>query len=127
MKHFLLCPGKNSGKFDPVKYWMKRLLLISLILNVTLVHSFAYRAVSQVVTLDKRNATLQSILRDIGEQTGYNFLIKEELYDKTVPINIKLNNATLVDALKQSLTPQQLTFVIHEEDKTIIVKSKEGK
>src|SRR5690606_38486100 len=32
--------------------------------------------------------------------------------------------ATLTDALKRCLDVQELTFVIHEEDKTIIIKEK---
>src|SRR5690606_21020167 len=71
-----------------------------------------------------RNASLKSVLLDIGEQTGYSFLIKEELYQRTTPISVHLKQTALFDALRACLAEQQLTFVIHDEDKTIIIKEK---
>jgi len=119
MNKILPSAGGKSSQY--LNYWIMRLFLTSLIISVAMVNVFSYRGAAQVVTLREQNTSLRHVLLKIREQTGYSFLIREELYKKAKPISIRLNNVPLNDALKQCLDGQNLIFTIHDEDKTIVV------
>ena len=81
------------------------------------------RAYSQKVSLSRRNAPLEKVLREITKQTGYHFLYTDELLDQTEKVDIKMENASLVEALDWCFKNQPLTYSIVE--KTVIVKRRE--
>lgn len=78
---------------------------------------------SQQVTLKGEQLKLEHVFNKIRQQTGYNFLYKNEVLNtaKTVTIN---STASLAGILEELFEDQALTYSII--DKTILVKRKSG-
>ncbi len=80
--------------------------------------SFAVSA--QNVTLSEKNASLEQVFRKIRSQTGYNILCDAELIKEANPVDVKVNNAPLEEALQKSLAGQRLSYIISKN--TIVIK-----
>ncbi|WP_197492141.1 SusC/RagA family TonB-linked outer membrane protein [Arachidicoccus ginsenosidimutans] len=77
---------------------------------------------SQTVTLDVKNAPVQSVFREIIRQTGASIIYNESLFSKEAPVTIKITDASIKEALTECLKSSSLTFDI--ENNTIIIKRK---
>jgi TonB-linked SusC/RagA family outer membrane protein len=73
----------------------------------------------QRITLDQRNVSLKSVLKEIRKQSGYDFFYEGEIIPSDKPITLKLNNASIDEALKAALTGLQLTYEINAKNVTI--------
>lgn len=82
------------------------------------------KAYAQGITLSEKNASLGNILKKIEKQSGYSFCYTHNLVNQAFPVNIKVSNASLFEAMNLAFRGQQLTFTIIE--KTIVVKRKPG-
>jgi len=92
-------------------------LLITAFLQVSSAESF-----SQTVSLKFKNAKLETVLKEIGTQTGYDLVYITPLINEAKPVSINVNNAPLRDVLEKSFSNQSLTYTI--SNKTIIVQQK---
>lgn len=79
---------------------------------------------AQQVTLRTKQASLQQVLDQVGQQTGFNVFYSQELLSKAIPVTVDLKNTKLDDAMTAILEGQPLTFKI--ENQTVIVKEKEA-
>lgn len=75
---------------------------------------------AQRISISKHNAPLESVLKDIRQQSGYDILFDLDLVLKAKPVTVDLVNATLEQALQSSLAGQQLTYTL--ENKKIVIK-----
>ncbi len=75
---------------------------------------------SQQVTLSKKNSSLNHVLHEIRQQSGYNVLYNSDLINSKGKIDVQLKNASLDEALSQSLEGSGLTYTI--QDKTILIR-----
>ena len=77
------------------------------------------------LSLSLKNANLPTILKEIKNQTKYDFMYNSKEIDinKTISVNVK--NVSLDSALKVCLTPFGLTYTM--KDKIIILKKKQEK
>ena len=74
------------------------------------------------ITLSFKNVPLETVLKSIKEQSGYNvFYIQSDL-KKGNYLNIKVKQASLEETLKQVFKDQPLTFSL--ESKTIVIKER---
>ncbi|UYQ95853.1 TonB-dependent receptor [Chitinophaga horti] len=96
--------------------------LITFIMLATLMQVSA-RSIAQKVSLNANNASLKAVLKDIGKQCGYNFVITESSLRESRPVNIQVTNVDLADALDRIFSTQVLTYSINKT--TIVVKEKE--
>ncbi|MFA4866827.1 MAG: SusC/RagA family TonB-linked outer membrane protein [Pedobacter sp.] len=90
-----------------------------------LIISFQANAIafSQSISLIEKDASIESVIKKIEKQSGYSFFYKIDLLrNNASKINISLKNASVDQALQQTLSNQPLTFVI--VNKTVIIKSK---
>lgn len=74
---------------------------------------------SQQVTLSKKNSSLNQVLHDIRQQSGYNLLYNSDLVNTKGLVNVQLKNASLEEALKKTLAGKGLTYSI--KDKTVLI------
>lgn len=74
----------------------------------------------QRVTLEKKDASLESIFKSIHHQTGYNFLYSNSVINRANPVNIDVENVSLETALDQCLKNQPLIYNI--VNKTVVIK-----
>ncbi len=103
------------------KIWLI-MRLTTVILIATLMQVSA-AGLAQKVSLQKSNVPLRAVLRDIKLQTGYNFVVTDNLLKKAKAVSINVSEMQLEDALKQIFDQQPLTYTV--EDETVIVRLKE--
>jgi len=77
---------------------------------------------SQNVTVSRSNTTLETVLKDIKQQTGYLFFYSGRVNLKRQVLNVNLKNAPLEEALRTCLLDQGLTYNI--VDKTIVIRNR---
>ncbi len=114
-----------TNKFGiPVRYIYKLLLIMRLttvILIATLMQASAI-TYAQKVTLDQKDAKLQTVFNEIRKQTGYDFIYPETLLKQSLPVSVKIINASIDEALQSCFEGQPLTYTIN--DKIVIVSEK---
>lgn len=109
---------QNEGK---TRYLTKWSLAMWTLLSLSIGHS----ALGQSVTLSKKDASLKSVLFDIQEQTGYNFLFKESILQNSKPVTINVKEAPLAAVLQSIFKNQPLTYTI--KDKSISIAEDDKK
>lgn len=90
-----------------------------------LIISFQASAVafSQSISLNEKNASIESVIKKIEQQSGYSFFYKVDLLrSNSSKINLSLKNASVDQALEQVLSNQPLIFVI--VNRTVVIKPK---
>ncbi|TYP96574.1 TonB-linked SusC/RagA family outer membrane protein [Sphingobacterium allocomposti] len=103
----------------PISTSMKLSLAIPLLLAATIqVNAFTF---AQRITLEKKNAKLSTVLKDIQRQSGYNIFYSESLVANRNRVSVDLKNATVELALKYVLAEQKLDYKI--VDKNIILSA----
>lgn len=78
---------------------------------------------AQRITLSQKQITLRAILKEIHNQSGYDFFFDRKLIDKMNPVSITLKNATLEETMKITLSALPLSYNI--DGRIIIIKKKE--
>ncbi|WP_212003798.1 TonB-dependent receptor [Chitinophaga sp. HK235] len=96
---------------------------ITTTLMLTAFISLCAAASAQKVTLSEKNASLVTVLRQLRNQTGYNFFYVKDHINAANPVNVSLVNAPLNDALKDIFEGQPLTYQIEGKEITIRRKS----
>lgn len=79
---------------------------------------------AQRINMSQKNAKLESVLREIRKQSGYDFFYDARLTQNQKVDNVSLNNATIDDALIAVFKNLPLTFEI--EGKTVSITKKQG-
>ncbi|RNI29989.1 SusC/RagA family TonB-linked outer membrane protein [Rufibacter immobilis] len=77
---------------------------------------------SQQINLSYRNVPLEKALQEVKKQSGYNFLYNVQMLKEAKPVNLRLKNASLEEALEQCFEGQSLTYTVNQ--KTVVVKRK---
>ncbi len=77
---------------------------------------------AQKVTIVKKGMLLSDAFKSIEKQTGFLFFYDKDLIQKAGPIDVKIRNATLEQALAACLKGQQLTYSIVKN--TIVIQPK---
>jgi len=80
------------------------------------------KGIAQKVTLDENKTSLEKVLKKIGYQTGYTFLYENKVLEKASPVTLKVNEASLDQALNLCFRGQPLTYKIFE--RTVVIKEK---
>ncbi len=95
------------------KGFIKTLLIMKLTFLLTLIflHTMA-GSVAQNVTLNTKNAPLETVFKSIEKQTGYSFFYKSDLLEKGLPVTIDLKEIPLKVALDQCFSQQPFTYSI---------------
>lgn len=126
MKTIIPCK-KELGE---LKFCLKQflVLIVKLLFNVKLALSILIvvgmqanvSALSQEITLTKKNAPFEVILKEIGSQSGYMFLYNTELLERANPVTIDVFKVPLEEALAQCFKGQPFTYEV--QDNTILIK-----
>ncbi len=92
----------------------KIFIIMRLTTVILLVALMQVRAASfaQRVTLNDRNANLETILKEIRRQTNYDFFYNRKKVQAVGRVDINLKNATVAEALNQLLATLPLTYSI---------------
>ncbi|MCX2453826.1 TonB-dependent receptor [Pedobacter sp. PLR] len=93
---------------------------LTLVLLITLFLQLSLGASAQRISLSAKNKDLKELFKQIGKQSGYQFLYADDMLSGTKRINIVAKNALLEEVLKQCFAGQPITYSI--VDKTVIIK-----
>jgi TonB-dependent SusC/RagA subfamily outer membrane receptor len=106
-----------------VKYKLLIVMKLTAILLLIGTMHLAAASYSQNVTVSRKNTTLETVFKDIKQQTGFLFFYSGKVNLKKQTLNVELKNVPLEEALKACLIDQNLTYNI--VDKTIVIRNKE--
>lgn len=119
----IVCAVKNktgSKAFRKTLRFM-RLLMFFMVVGCLQV---AGRGVAQSITLREKNASLESVLQSIKQQSGYVFFYNYRILEKSKPVSVQVSGVSLKDALDACFKNQPLTYSI--EGKLVTVKMKDA-
>jgi TonB-linked SusC/RagA family outer membrane protein len=96
-----------------------KLTIIFLIAGLLQVKAALY---AQKINLSVKSSSLETVLKEIKKQSGYNILYNPTMFQETKPVNLNIKNLSVDKALQKCFEGQPLTYII--EQQTIIVKMK---
>ncbi len=115
---YLRCPKLLGGCTSSITMRPVLFFLLNAMFNAS-ASSFA-----QKLTIEERNVPLESLLKKIRLQSGYDFFYNADLIKTSKPVTINVKNASIEDVLRISFEDQPLTYTLTA--KTVIIrKSKE--
>ena len=103
--------------------YLSNKLLSVMKLTIVLIIAFLQASLAgnaQKVTLSEKNVSLEQVLRQIRNQTGFNILCDAEILKEAPSVDVHLEKAPLEEALKQCLEGQPLTYTI--KNNTVVIK-----
>lgn len=109
---------KNKRDWRPFSKILLTMKLI-MILTVLFTQQIYAKVNAQTVTISCETASLKSVFKEINKQTGFEFVYNSEMLDKSKPVSVKLEKASISEALNNCFKGQPLDFVI--EGNIIIV------
>jgi len=119
MQFNALRKGRNSSALCLSKiFFIMRLTTFFLLVLVLQVRANGFG--QEKITLSFSDANLETVLRNIHEQSGYNFLYSNQVSANSRSITINVKNVPLNEVLKQCFSGQPLDYTII--DKTVIIK-----
>lgn len=74
------------------------------------------------ITISVKNAPLETVLKEIGKQSGYNFLYTYSDLEKSRTVDLNVKSATIEEVLQIIFKEQPLTYSI--VDKVVVVKTR---
>ncbi|WP_245843709.1 SusC/RagA family TonB-linked outer membrane protein [Niastella vici] len=84
----------------------------------------AGRGLAQSITLREKNASLESVLQSVKQQSGYVFFYNYRILEKSKPVTVQVTGVSLQEALDACFKNQPLTYSI--EGRLVTVKMKEA-
>src|SRR5690349_6056268 len=108
---------KYTNRLVPNRY-VKKLLLMIRLTTVILIATFMQVSASsfgQRITLNAKNMALEEVLKDIRQQSGYDFLSNEGLIRSGKRISIAVKNAKIEDVLEQCFKDQPISYKIENK------------
>lgn len=109
--------------FEVRHAYVYRFLLVMRLTVLLLLVAFMQLSAStmaQKVTIVEKNASLEHVLHEIRRQTGYSIIYDLDAVLNAKPVNINVKDASVFEAVQQSLSEQSLGFSF--EGRTIVIK-----
>ncbi|WP_259071822.1 TonB-dependent receptor domain-containing protein [Mucilaginibacter sp. X4EP1] len=100
---------------------MMRIKLITILLFAACLHLSA-SSFSQSISISEKNASLESVLNKIEQQSGYDVFLQTELLNKSTKVSIDVKNTPMDKVLDKVFKNQPFTYAIVGH--TIVLKEK---
>ncbi|WP_448635240.1 secretin and TonB N-terminal domain-containing protein [Pedobacter panaciterrae] len=97
-----------------------RLTTVILIASLMQVSAASF---AQRITLNQRNSTLESVLKEVRKQSGYDYYYDSKIISEDQKVNVSVKDATVDQTLKELFNGLPLVYEI--EGKMISIKKKE--
>lgn len=104
--------------------FMMRIKLITILIFAVCIHISA-ASLGQSITVTERNATLESVMNKIQQQSGYDVFMQTELLAKSNKVTIDAKNEQMATVLEKIFKSQPLSYAIVGH--TIVLKEKTAK
>src|SRR5919206_833809 len=82
------------------------IMKLSIILLLATILQVSAKSYAQKITLSEKNAPLEKVLKEIREQSGYDFFYNSKLIKEANPVSINVRNTELEEVLKLALSGQ---------------------
>ncbi|AOM79340.1 hypothetical protein BFS30_20510 [Pedobacter steynii] len=80
----------------------------------------------QRITLNKKNAQLELVLREVRKQSGYDFIYDGNIFPAGKKINIAVNNANIDEVMRSALQGLSLSYSIDIDGKIVSIRRREA-
>jgi len=100
-------------------YQCMRVMKITMVFLTCLLMKVSAFTYGQRITLNKQNSHIPAILKEIRQQSGYDFFYDNGLFNRAKPVNVNLNNATVEEALNICFAGQPFGYVV--KNKLVVV------
>ncbi|WP_313155502.1 TonB-dependent receptor [Sphingobacterium multivorum] len=100
-------------------YQCMRVMKITMVFLTCLLVKVSAFTYGQRITLNKQNSHIPAILKEIRQQSGYDFFYDNGLFNRAKPVNVNLNNATVEEALNICFAGQPFGYVV--KNKLVVV------
>lgn len=109
-------------RLSPITNKFLRVMKLTIVLLITALCQVTLASHAQQITLSQKGMPMASVIREIEQQTDYQFLYSREMLVGTNPIDLDLKQASLQEVLKICFDNQPITYAI--KDKVIVIKRK---
>jgi TonB-linked SusC/RagA family outer membrane protein len=96
-----------------------KLTFVLLTLALVQVQAATY---AQKISISVKNASLENVLTQLRQQSGYNFLYNAQILKESKPVSLSVTDLPFKDVLNKCFLDQPLTFVIN--DKTVVIRER---
>jgi outer membrane cobalamin receptor len=100
---------------------MMRIKLVTILLFAACLHLSA-SSFSQSISINEKNASLETVLNKIEQQSGYDVFLQTELLTKSTKVSINVKNTPMDKVLDKVFKDQPFTYAIVGH--TIVLKQK---
>lgn len=97
-----------------------RIMKLTAIIMTAFLFQVSANTLAQKVSISEANTTMNRIFKQLQAQSGYNFVYTSQTLEGVKPVNVKLKNVSLQDALDVLFENQPVTYVIKEH--TVVVQ-----
>lgn len=110
------------------KFWkVMKLCAVQAVLAMVLVgasiaHDGAGQVLEKRLTLEVKDATLESILERIESQVGVKFVYNPSFFNLEEKVSITIQDATLKDVLKELFESRRIEYQIYEKEQAITLR-----
>lgn len=75
---------------------------------------------AQKLSINRKHAPLESILKELEQKTGYNFIYNTKMLTEANPVSLNLRNVSLTEVLDRSFENQALHYTINQNTVVIV-------
>lgn len=118
MKKMWICIGYNAYAFNRTFRIMKLSLFFALVVSLQL-SAVTTWSQNEKLTLKMENASIVEVLQSIEHQTGLSFFYQDEQLTTTEPVNVDVQEESVVKVLSEILSKSNLDFRI--VDKHVVI------
>lgn len=111
----------SCGHHIPLTYVLAMKLTLFLIVAFSL--NVTAHALAQKVDLNVKNESLEKVLKELGIQSGYSFIYKNQYLRQAKRVTLQLNNRDILDALPIIFKDQPFTYTVNETVITLVPKA----
>ncbi|WP_461787624.1 TonB-dependent receptor [Pedobacter sp.] len=97
---------------------------LTLIFLTTAILQVSANSFAQTITLNKTNSSIDKLIKEVRQQSGYDFFYNLDLIKQAKPVSINVKNVSLKEALDKIFENQPLTYLITVSEKAVVVKEK---
>jgi TonB-linked SusC/RagA family outer membrane protein len=115
---------KNSGVPQGYIYKMLLIMRLTAIILITTLMQVSASSFGQRLTLKQKNITIEKVLIEVKNQTGYDVLVFTSKFKTDSKINADFRDASLKQVMDKIVSVEKFSYSI--EDKNVVIKERES-
>lgn len=116
--------NRYVGTRNPLISKIMLIMRLTTVLLIASILQVSAATFGQQITINRKNASLESLLKEIRTQSNYDFFYDGKIIPKNKLVDVSLKNADINEALKKVLAGSALAYTI--EGKIVTIKKQGG-